>query len=170
MVLGRLKKAIGLDKGKKVAEEKIQDVADRFGIPVPEGVGKPAEEAAQTAGEATATAEAALPEAAAQAAEEAAAVEAPAPEAPVAEAPVAEAPAVEEAVPPAPEPVAEAPAAEVAPPAPQVHVVQSGDTLSAIAQRYYGDANAYMRIFEANRDKLNDPNLIFPGQELVIPN
>jgi nucleoid-associated protein YgaU len=48
-------------------------------------------------------------------------------------------------------------------------VVVSGDTLSAIALRYYGDAGAYMRIFEANRDKLNDPNLIYPGQELVIP-
>jgi nucleoid-associated protein YgaU len=54
-------------------------------------------------------------------------------------------------------------------PAQQTYTVVSGDTLSAIAQRFYGDANAYMRIFEANRDKLNDPNLIHPGQELVIP-
>ena len=49
------------------------------------------------------------------------------------------------------------------------YTVVSGDTLSGIAQRFYGDASAYMRIFEANRDKLNDPNLIHPGQELVIP-
>jgi nucleoid-associated protein YgaU len=51
----------------------------------------------------------------------------------------------------------------------ETYVVQSGDSLSAIAQQFYGDANAYMRIFEANRDKLNNPDLIQPGQELVIP-
>ena len=51
----------------------------------------------------------------------------------------------------------------------QWHEVKKGETLSKIAQQYYGDAGAYMRIFEANRDKLNDPNLIHPGQELVIP-
>jgi nucleoid-associated protein YgaU len=71
------------------------------------------------------------------------------------------------------EPVAEAAPAEEAPPAespgPEIYVVQSGDSLSAIAQRLYGDANAYTRIFEANRDKISDPNLIHPGQELVIP-
>ncbi len=54
-------------------------------------------------------------------------------------------------------------------PGPEVYVVQSGDSLSAIAQRVYGDASAYMRIFEANSDKIKDPNLIHPGQELVIP-
>jgi nucleoid-associated protein YgaU len=69
---------------------------------------------------------------------------------------------------------AEAPSGEVeATPAPeaavQTYTVVSGDTLSAIAQRFYGNAGDYMRIFEANRDKLNDPNLIHPGQELVIP-
>ncbi len=61
---------------------------------------------------------------------------------------------------------------EEAPPASeelQVYTVQSGDSLSAIAQRVYGNAGDYMRIFEANRDKLNDPNLIHPGQELTIP-
>jgi len=85
-----------------------------------------------------------------------------------AEAPVAvEEPAVEvqaavEEAPPAEEPAPEAPAAET-------YTVVSGDSLSAIAERFYGDANAYMRIFEANRDKLNDPNLIYPGQELTIP-
>jgi nucleoid-associated protein YgaU len=51
----------------------------------------------------------------------------------------------------------------------ETYTVRPGDSLSAIAQRYYGDANAYMRIFEANRDKLKDPNMIRPGQQLVIP-
>ena len=51
----------------------------------------------------------------------------------------------------------------------RTYTVKSGDSLSKIAKEVYGDANAYNRIFEANRDKLNDPNKIFPGQELVIP-
>ena len=49
------------------------------------------------------------------------------------------------------------------------YTVQSGDTLSKIAREYYGDANAYMRIFEANRPMLKDPDLIYPGQALRIP-
>lgn len=49
------------------------------------------------------------------------------------------------------------------------YTVKSGDSLSKIAKEAYGDASAYNRIFEANRDKLSDPNKIFPGQELVIP-
>lgn len=52
---------------------------------------------------------------------------------------------------------------------PRVHEVQSGDTLSKIAKQYYGDANAYNRIFEANRPMLADPDEIYPGQVLVIP-
>lgn len=51
----------------------------------------------------------------------------------------------------------------------RTYVVQSGDTLSKIAKEYYGDANRYMDIFNANTDKLSDPNKIHPGQELVIP-
>jgi len=51
----------------------------------------------------------------------------------------------------------------------QTYAVQSGDTLSKIAKQFYGDANAYMDIFNANRDKLSDPNKISPGQQLVIP-
>lgn len=51
----------------------------------------------------------------------------------------------------------------------RTYTVKSGDSLSKIAKEMYGDSNAYNRIFEANRDKLNDPNKIFPGQELVIP-
>ncbi len=49
------------------------------------------------------------------------------------------------------------------------YVVQSGDTLSSIALALYGDADRWSEIFEANRDKLSDPNLVHPGQELRIP-
>jgi nucleoid-associated protein YgaU len=49
------------------------------------------------------------------------------------------------------------------------HTVQPGDTLSAIARKYLGNANAYMDIFNANADKLSDPNVIRPGQVLTIP-
>jgi nucleoid-associated protein YgaU len=49
------------------------------------------------------------------------------------------------------------------------YTVRSGDTLSAIAQREYGDAAQWKRIFEANRDQLDNPDLIHPGQELKIP-
>ena len=51
----------------------------------------------------------------------------------------------------------------------RTYTVKSGDSLSKIAKEYYGDANSYNKIFEANRDKLSDPNKIQPGQELVIP-
>jgi nucleoid-associated protein YgaU len=49
------------------------------------------------------------------------------------------------------------------------YTVKSGGTLSKIAKEFYGDANAYHRIFEANRDKLKDPNKIDVGQVLNIP-
>jgi LysM repeat protein len=49
------------------------------------------------------------------------------------------------------------------------YTVKSGDTLSEISRQYYGNPNEYMRIFYANRDKLNDPNQIQVGQQLVIP-
>jgi len=61
------------------------------------------------------------------------------------------------------------PAAAADNPYTQTHTVQSGDTLSKIAQKYYGDASLYTKIFEANRDQLKDPNRIFPGQKLRIP-
>ena len=51
----------------------------------------------------------------------------------------------------------------------QTYTVKSGDTLSKIAQQYYGDSGQYMRIFEANRDKLKDPDKIQVGQQLTIP-
>jgi len=52
---------------------------------------------------------------------------------------------------------------------PQTYTVRSGDTLSKISKQFYGDANQYMRIFEANQDQLKDPNKIQIGQELKIP-
>jgi len=47
--------------------------------------------------------------------------------------------------------------------------VKSGDTLSKIAKEEYGDANAYMKIFEANKPMLSNPDKIYPGQNLRIP-
>lgn len=52
---------------------------------------------------------------------------------------------------------------------PKVYEVQSGDTLSSIAKQQFGDANAYQKIFEANRPMLKDPDEIYPGQVLIIP-
>ncbi len=49
------------------------------------------------------------------------------------------------------------------------YTVEGGDTLSGIARRFYGDGNLFHRIFEANRNQVHDPNLIFPGQVLRIP-
>jgi nucleoid-associated protein YgaU len=49
------------------------------------------------------------------------------------------------------------------------YTVQKGDTLSKISKQYYGDANKYMKIFEANKDKLKDPDKIQVGQVLTIP-
>jgi len=51
----------------------------------------------------------------------------------------------------------------------QRYTVKPGDSLSKIAQQFYGKASEYNKIFEANRDQLSDPNKIQPGQELVIP-
>lgn len=50
------------------------------------------------------------------------------------------------------------------------HTVASGETLGKIAKHYYGDAMKYKEIFEANTDILKNPDLIYPDQELVIPN
>ena len=51
----------------------------------------------------------------------------------------------------------------------QMHTVVSGDTLSKIAKKYYGDANKYPVIFEANKPMLTHPDKIYPGQKLRIP-
>ncbi|MCS4236920.1 LysM peptidoglycan-binding domain-containing protein [Stenotrophomonas rhizophila] len=49
------------------------------------------------------------------------------------------------------------------------YTVQKGDSLSKIAKQELGDANAWQKIFEANRDVLDDPDKIFPGQTLKLP-
>lgn len=49
------------------------------------------------------------------------------------------------------------------------HTVESGESLSKIAKHYYGNAMKYNAIFEANRNLLSNPDVIHPGQELVIP-
>jgi nucleoid-associated protein YgaU len=51
----------------------------------------------------------------------------------------------------------------------QYHLVVRGDTLSAIAKKFYGSANAYPEIFEANKPMLSHPDKIYPGQLLRIP-
>jgi nucleoid-associated protein YgaU len=51
----------------------------------------------------------------------------------------------------------------------QSYTVQKGDTLSDIAKQFYGNANRWKAIFEANRDLLDDPDRIQPGQVLRIP-
>jgi nucleoid-associated protein YgaU len=51
----------------------------------------------------------------------------------------------------------------------RTYTVKAGDTLSKIAKEHLGDANAYPKIFEANRDQLSDPDKIKPGQVLKIP-
>jgi nucleoid-associated protein YgaU len=55
------------------------------------------------------------------------------------------------------------------PPEKQFYTVKKGDYLSKIAKQVYGNANKYNIIFEANKPMLKDPNLIYPGQVLVIP-
>lgn len=51
----------------------------------------------------------------------------------------------------------------------RIYEVVSGDSLSKIAKREYGDAKLWPRIFEANKDLLKDPDKILPGQKLKIP-
>jgi LysM repeat protein len=92
----------------------------------------------------------------------------PPPSAPEADAPAAEAaPVAEEApAPPAPEPAPE-PAAPPPPPAVQTYTVESGDTLWAISERFYGDGSKYQVIADASG--VSNPDLIQPGQVLTIP-
>lgn len=54
-------------------------------------------------------------------------------------------------------------------PGSQWHTVEKGDTLSAISKKFYGNANLYNGIFEANRPMLTHPDKIYPGQKLRIP-
>ena len=66
-------------------------------------------------------------------------------------------------------PKAAPPPQSAAPAAGTIYTVQSGDTLSSIAKRFFGSANDYMDIFNANRDQLTDPDKIKVGQVLKIP-
>ena len=50
------------------------------------------------------------------------------------------------------------------------YTVQGGDTLSKISKQFYGNPNQYMKIFDANKDQLKNPDVIKPGQVLKIPN
>ncbi|HEY1013007.1 MAG TPA: LysM peptidoglycan-binding domain-containing protein [Herpetosiphonaceae bacterium] len=65
---------------------------------------------------------------------------------------------------PAPQPAAPPPAPE-----PRTYTVVGGDSLSKIAKRFYGDAMQWKKIYEANRDKISNPDLIHPGQVFIIP-
>jgi len=56
-----------------------------------------------------------------------------------------------------------------APTPPPTYTVKKGDTLWAIAKKYYGNGSQYPQIFNANKDKISNPNLIYPGQVLTIP-
>ena len=71
--------------------------------------------------------------------------------------------AIEVAKAPEPEPVVEEVSAD------RFYEVVAGDSLGAISQKYYGKASDYMKIFEANRDILDNPDLIKVGQKLKIP-
>ena len=52
---------------------------------------------------------------------------------------------------------------------PKFYTIVRGDTLSKVAKEFYGNANAYMKIFEANKPMLSHPDKIYPGQTLRIP-
>lgn len=70
----------------------------------------------------------------------------------------------------APEAAAAAAASGAAPStSTRTYTVQPGDSLSKISKQFYGDANKYMKIFEANKDKLSDPDKIKAGMNLLIP-
>ena len=120
----------------------------------------------------------AAPEPAASATEVAAAE--PEPAAPESVSEPATEPATEPASEPVPEPSAEPAAAEataaqqsapepVAAAAPVTVTVQPGFTLWGIAQERYGDGVLYVQVFEANKDKIKDPDLIYPGQVFSVP-
>ena len=51
----------------------------------------------------------------------------------------------------------------------QFYEIKRGDTLGAIAKQFYGKASRYTRIFEANRDIIDNPDKIYPGQKIRIP-
>ena len=61
------------------------------------------------------------------------------------------------------------PAATPTDPPPRIYTVRRGDTLSGIAEKELGDASRWPEIFELNRDVIDDPDKIFPGQLLLLP-
>ena len=72
--------------------------------------------------------------------------------------------------PPAAEPLTTViPASDIPAPEAQYYVIESGDTLGGIAKEFLGSASRYPEIFEANREVIQDPNKIFPGQKIRIP-
>jgi len=70
---------------------------------------------------------------------------------------------------PAPEPQADGDSSPAGSVHTHTYVVVKGDSLSRIASRQYGDAQKWRWIYEANRDLIKDPDLIYPGQQLRIP-
>lgn len=56
-----------------------------------------------------------------------------------------------------------------APPAGRTYTVVKGDSLSKIAKQFYGNANQWKRIYEANKDVIKNPDVIYPGQTFKIP-
>jgi nucleoid-associated protein YgaU len=66
-------------------------------------------------------------------------------------------------------PTTPGPAKPTAPTAGGTYTVRSGDSLWKIAERHYGDGNKWRKIYEANKDSIKDPDLIYPGQELRLP-
>jgi nucleoid-associated protein YgaU len=49
------------------------------------------------------------------------------------------------------------------------YTIQPGDSLSKIARKYYGNPADWQKIYQANKDKIKDPNMIYPGQKIIIP-
>ena len=72
-------------------------------------------------------------------------------------------------------PVKPRPAPDTQPPvpekaaAPRTYTIKSGDSLSKIAKQYYGNAQDWQKIYQANKDKIKNPDLIHPGQTIIIP-
>ncbi len=60
-------------------------------------------------------------------------------------------------------------AAPAAAPKTQYYTIEKGDTLSKIADRYYGDPQKYRELFDANKEVIQDPDKIYPGQKIRIP-
>lgn len=71
--------------------------------------------------------------------------------------------------PPGQAPLADAPLGTPGTGLGRTYTVKAGDSLSKIAKREYGDAQQWHKIYEANRDKIKDPDLIYPGQTFTLP-